>query len=57
MRMEERLEAVLESRVRPMLRSHGGDIRLVNWDGSTVVIELLGACSGCPSADDLMIIT
>ena len=45
MNVEQRIEAILEEKVRPMLRSHGGEVRL---DGS---VELLGACSGCPSAD------
>ena len=51
MNVEQRIEAILEEKVRPMLRSHGGEVR---WDGyadGVVSVELLGACSGCPSAD------
>ena len=51
MNLEDRLESVLEERVRPMLKSHGGEVRVVGWENGTVVVELLGACSGCPSAD------
>lgn len=45
------IEAVLEAKVRPLLRGHGGDVRLVSIEGTVVGVELLGACSGCPSAD------
>lgn len=46
-----RLEEVLEEQVRPMLRSHGGGVRLVDWVDGVVYVELQGACAGCPSAD------
>lgn len=49
--MLERIEQVLEEQVRPMLRSHGGEVRLTGYVQGVVTVELLGACSGCPSAD------
>ncbi len=51
MATKQQLEVVLDTQVRPMLKSHGGEVRLVDWNGSTVLVELMGACSGCPSAD------
>ena len=45
----EQIEAVLD-RLRPMLRSDGGDIQLVRVDGNTADLRLLGRCAGCPSA-------
>lgn len=45
------VETVLDKKVRPVLRGHGGDVRLVEVAEGTVSVELLGACSGCPSAD------
>ena len=51
MNVEQRIEAILEERVRPMLRSHGGEVRLDGSADGVVSVELLGACSGCPSAD------
>ncbi len=33
--------------VRPYLQSHGGDVRLVDVRGSTVLVQLSGNCSGC----------
>ena len=37
--------------MRPMLREHGGAVRLLECADGVVSVELLGACSGCPSAD------
>lgn len=51
MDIREQVERVLEERVRPMLHSHGGEVRLVDVQNGTVLIELQGACAGCPSAD------
>ena len=51
MNVEQRIEAILEEKVRPMLCSHGGEVRLDGYADGVVSVELLGACSGCPSAD------
>lgn len=51
MDMQEQIECVLENQVRPMLHSHGGEIRLVNVRNGTAFVELQGACAGCPSVD------
>lgn len=42
------LEAI--DAIRPALQADGGDIRIVNLDEETGVldVELLGACDGCP---------
>jgi Fe-S cluster biogenesis protein NfuA len=45
----ERVEAVLD-RVRPFLRSDGGDIELVGVDGNSADVRLTGMCAGCPSS-------
>ena len=37
--------------MRPILREHGGAVRLLECADGVVSVELLGACSGCPSAD------
>src|SRR5688572_30484419 len=36
--------------IRPALQSDGGDMRILDFDAGTGVvdIELLGACGGCP---------
>ena len=47
--MEEKVKAVIEE-IRPMLQNDGGDIELVEIDGTVVKVRLQGACSGCPHA-------
>ncbi|WP_341720641.1 NifU family protein [Micromonospora sp. FIMYZ51] len=39
--------AQLDSKIRPLLRLHGGDCELVGIDGGTVQIRFLMACSAC----------
>ena len=46
---KERVEAVLQ-RVRPFLQADGGDIELVEIDGNSASVRLIGMCAGCPSA-------
>ena len=41
---------VLEEVIRPRLKQDGGDIELVDIDGSTVSVALRGMCSSCPSS-------
>jgi Fe-S cluster biogenesis protein NfuA len=45
----ERVESVL-ARLRPFLQADGGDIELLELDGTSVLVRLTGVCSGCPSA-------
>lgn len=48
----DQVEAVLDARVRPALRSHGGSIEVEELSAAGVLgIRLLGACVGCPAAD------
>ena len=41
---------VLEEVIRPRLKQDGGDIELVDINGSTVSVALRGMCSSCPSS-------
>lgn len=52
--LKEKVERVIEERIRPALRFHGGDIRLIEVIGSDVKVRLLGACCFCPSAQSTM---
>ena len=47
--MEEKIRAKLEE-MRGMLQADGGDMDIVEVDGTTVRVRLKGACSGCPHA-------
>jgi len=42
-----RVELCLE-RLRPALQADGGDIELLEVDGSVARVKLVGACGGCP---------
>ncbi len=44
-----RVEQALE-RVRPLLRSHGGDVALTGMEEGVVKLKLEGSCHGCPSS-------
>ncbi|MEE8472576.1 MAG: NifU family protein [Dehalococcoidia bacterium] len=44
--MREEVEKVLEE-VRPMLKSDGGDVELVDVSDGVVKVRLTGACGGC----------
>jgi len=47
----ERVERVLDERVRPDLREDGGGIELVGIDSDNIVqVRLTGACQGCSSS-------
>ena len=47
----ERIEAVLDEKVRPSLRAHGGEIEIDHLEDGVLYVKLLGQCAGCPSAD------
>ena len=46
-----RIEAVLDEKVRPSLRAHGGELEIDHLEGGVLYVKLLGQCAGCPSAD------
>ena len=46
-----RVEAVLDEKVRPALRAHGGEIEIDHLEDGVLYVKLLGQCAGCPSAD------
>lgn len=48
--MKDKIEQVIQERIRPVLAEHGGDISLVSLEDGIVRVRLLGKCSGCPSA-------
>jgi len=49
--LEQDIEAVLDERVRPLLRAHNGDVELTEiGEGRVVRLRLLGACAACMGA-------
>ena len=49
MMSRESVQSVL-NRLRPLLQADGGDIELVDVQGNSAQVRLLGMCCGCPSA-------
>lgn len=48
--MLERIEKVLDGKVRPALKNHDGDIKVVRVEDGVLYFRMLGQCSNCPSA-------
>ena len=46
-----RIEAVLDEKVRPSLRAHGGEIQVDHLEAKVLYGTPLGQCARCPSAD------
>ncbi len=44
------IQEILENDVRPLLWADGGDLELIDIDGSTVQIAFRKACAGCVSS-------
>lgn len=47
--LETRVQRALDE-VRPYLKSHGGNVELLDVDGGVAHLRLQGSCSGCPSS-------
>ncbi len=47
--LNERVEQALDS-VRPMLKSHGGDVELVGVRPPSIEVRFKGACDSCPAS-------
>ena len=46
----EQIKKLIDERVKPAVAQDGGDISFVKFDKGKVLLELRGACSGCPSS-------
>lgn len=44
------IEKILETYVRPYLKGHGGNIKLIDIRDGIAYVKFTGHCSGCPSA-------
>ena len=45
------IEETIESEIRPALRQDGGDIELIDVEGTRVIVSFRGACAKCPTAE------
>ena len=48
--IEKSIVELLETRVKPVVASHGGEISFNSFRNGTVYLELKGSCAGCPSS-------
>ena len=46
----DKINEVLDSKVRPAVAKDGGDITFKSFTDGVVTVELKGSCSGCPSS-------
>ena len=49
--IEKKIIEVLD-KIKPFLNNDGGDVKFVKYEDGTVYVKLLGACVGCPMADN-----
>lgn len=45
-----RITALLDERIRPFLKSDGGDLNVIALSGNQLSVHYQGACGSCPSA-------
>ncbi|EER09127.1 HIRA-interacting protein, putative [Perkinsus marinus ATCC 50983] len=50
--VEERIQSLLDTRVRPVIAQDGGDCEFISFDSQTgrVTLALHGSCEGCPQS-------
>lgn len=48
--VEQQIQALLNARIRPAVKKDGGDIKFISFDNGVVLVEMQGACKGCPYA-------
>ena len=46
-----RIQEVIQAEIRPLLQADGGDVELVDVDGTRVQVAFRGACAWCPVSD------
>ncbi len=48
--IESQIKELLDTRVRPAVAQDGGDIIFHGYEDGVVLLQMQGACSGCPSS-------
>ena len=49
-KIEKEICTLLDTRVKPVVASHGGEISFHSFEKGIVYLELKGSCAGCPSS-------
>lgn len=50
MNIEEKIKSVLD-KIKPYLKSDGGDVEFIKFEDGIAYVRLVGACAGCTFAD------
>jgi NifU-like protein len=50
----QKVQQLINDELRPGLQADGGDLELLDIDGDRVVVQLKGACAGCPGAQSTL---
>ncbi len=45
-----RIKTIIDEEIRPVVAMDGGDITFERFENGIVYLEMVGACSGCPSS-------
>lgn len=48
--LEEKIIKVIEEKVQPSIESHGGMVKFISFKNGILILDLQGACKGCPSS-------
>lgn len=48
--LREKIEQVLDRKVRPVLHEHDGEIQLLHFKDGVLSVRMTGQCGGCPAA-------
>jgi Fe-S cluster biogenesis protein NfuA len=48
--VEKRIQAILDSDIRPAVAQDGGDVTMDRYEDGIVYLFMQGACAGCPSS-------
>lgn len=51
--LENQIKVIL-NRIRPYIKSHGGDLEFVKFEDGFVYVKMLGACDGCAFVDETL---
>jgi len=51
---KETVQKVIDTKIAPVLASHGGSIELIDVRENVAYVRLTGACGGCPHAEMTM---
>ena len=45
-----RIREIIDNEIRPAVAMDGGDITFERFENGVVYLDMIGACSGCPSS-------